>query len=106
MTKLEKVAKMYFNSRKKLEVPEGTELANQVKEIEEEINKKMTIWDDEDTFFKFSKINRLSLEERRLMIVFVILDCSINRVASLFQVDRKTISNRLDDIKRKVNKME
>lgn len=106
MTKLEKVAKMYFNSRKKLEVPEGSELAKQVKEVEDELNKKMTIWDDEEQYEKFSKINRLSLEERRLMIVFVLFDCSINRVASLFQVDRKTISNRLDDIKRKVNKME
>ena len=89
-------------SRKPLVVEEGSELAKRVKEVEEIISQPESIWGDEDMYHVFRKLDRLSLEERRLLIVYSLYDCSVNKVANLFNVDRKTIENRLFEIRRKI----
>lgn len=93
----------YFAVRKKLMLDEETELCDKVKEVEEEMSQPLTIWDDELQHERFSKIMNLGLEERRLLIVWSLLDCSTNRVANLFKVDRKTVTSRLNEILSKIN---
>lgn len=62
----------------------------------------MDIWSDEEEYETLQKVNNLCLEEKRLYIVYALLDCSINRVAELFKVDRKTIESRINEIKNKI----
>lgn len=83
-------------------IDDNTELAAKVREVEEEMSQPLTIWDDDETHDKYRKIMNLTLEERRLLIVWSIYDCSVNRVADLFQVDRKTVSSRLTEIFEKI----
>lgn len=93
----------FFAVRKRLMIDEDTELADKVREVEEEMSKPLTIWDDEDEHDRYHRIMSLGLEERRLLIVWSLLDCSTNKVANLFKVDRKTVSSRLTEILNKVN---
>lgn len=82
---------------------EETELCDKVKEVEEEMSQPLTIWDDELQHERFSKIMSLVLEERRLLIVWSLLDCSTNKVARLFKVDFKTVKSRINEILSKIN---
>lgn len=94
--------RLFFSAKKRLNIEEGSELSKLVSEVEEVMSQPMTIWDDEETYKKYSLIGDLPLEERRLLIVYALLDCSVNRVAALFKVDRKTIDNRINEIKEKL----
>ena len=62
----------------------------------------MDIWSDEEEYETLQKVNNLCLEEKRLYIVYALLDCSIPRVAKLFKVDVKTIKSRIDEIMNKI----
>ena len=64
----------------------------------------MDIWSDEEEYETLQKVNNLCLEEKRLYIVYALLDCSIPRVAKLFRVDVKTIKSRIDEIMNKIKK--
>ena len=79
-------------------------LCSKVKQVEEFLNEPMDIWSDEDEYESLQKVNNLSLEEKRLYIVFALLDCSIPKVAKLFKVDVKTIKSRIDEILTKIKK--
>lgn len=92
-----------FSKKKRLLIPDDNEeLVSKVKQVEEFLNEKMTIWDDEERFDKLQKLNGLSLEERRLYIVYALFDCNINRLANLFICDRKTVESRINEIKEKI----
>ena len=79
-------------------------LCSKVKQVEEFLNEPMDIWSDEEEYESLQKVNNLSLEEKRLYIVFALLDCSLPRVAKLFRVDVKTIKSRIDEILTKIKK--
>ena len=65
-----------FSKKKRLLIPDDNdELVSKVTQVEEFLNEKMTIWDDEERFDKLQKLNGLSLEERRLYIVYALFDC-------------------------------
>lgn len=85
-------------AKKPLLIPEGSEMAKKVCELEDIINTEMSIFDDEELFEKYRSVYNLPLDERRLLLVFSILDGSINKTALFFNVDRKTIKNRLETI--------
>lgn len=87
-----------FATKKKLVLPDDTELVHRVTEVEEEMNSPLGVFGDEERHRMFSKIMGLSLEERRLLIVWSILDCSFTRAAKLFKVDVKTVSSRINGI--------
>lgn len=87
-----------FATKKKLTLPDDTELVHRVTEVEQEMNSPLDVFGDEERHRMFSKIMSLSLEERRLLIVWSILDCSFTRAAKLFKVDVKTVSSRINDI--------
>lgn len=94
-----------FSKRKRLLLDESNEvLCSKVKQVEEFLNEPMNIWSDEDEYLTLQKVNNLSLEEKRLYIVFALLDCSIPKVAKLFRVDVKTIKTRIDEILTKIKK--
>ena len=93
---------LLFSKRKTLILNEGSELSVKVKQVEDFLNEPFTIWDDEERYETLQRLNNLSLEERRLYIVFSLLDCSLNKVAELFCVDRKTIETRIEEIKKKI----
>ena len=83
---------------------EKWELSKKVKEVEEIISEPKNIWTDDDEWSAFRIVYTLPLEERRLFIVYALLDCSIPRVAKLFRVDVKTIKSRIDEILTKIKK--
>lgn len=91
-----------FSKRKSLILDPSNELCSKVKQVEEFLNEPFTIWTDEEEYETLQKVNNLCLEEKRLYIVYALLDCSINRVAELFKVDRKTIESRINEIKDKI----
>ena len=92
-----------FSKRKRLLLDESNEvLCTKVKQVEEFLNEPMDIWSDEEEYETLQKVNNLSLEQKRLYIVFALLDCSIPKVAKLFKVDVKTIKTRIDEISEKI----
>lgn len=91
----------YFN-KKPLVYSPSNELHIQIKEYEDIINTPLSIFGDEDEHNFINKLNKLTTEERRLFIIYSIYDCSVNKVAQLFNVDRKTIYNRINEIKEKL----
>ena len=91
-----------FSKKKRLLLEEGTELVKKVKEVEEIISEPMDIWTDDDEWSAFRRVYTLPLEERRLFIVYSLYDSNINKVANLFNVDRKTIESRIKEIKEKI----
>ena len=93
-----------MSKRKKLLIDENTELSKKVKEVEEIISEPLTIWTDDDEFSAYRSVADLPLEERRLFIVYSLLDCSVTKVAKLLQVDTKTIKSRIDDIMKKLKR--
>ena len=93
-----------MSKRKKLLLDENTELSRKVKEVEEIISKPLTIWTDDDEWIAYRSVSELPLEERRLFIVYSLLDCSVTKVAKLLCVDRKTIDNRISEIKQKLKR--
>ena len=96
---------LLFSKRKRLLLDESNEvLCSKVKQVEEFLNEPMNIWSDEEEYETLQKVNNLSLEQKRLYIVFALLDCSLPRVAKLFRVDVKTIKSRIDEILTKIKK--
>ena len=96
---------LLFSKRKRLLLDESNEvLCTKVKQVEEFLNEPMNIWSDEEEYETLQKVNNLSLEEKRLYIVFALLDCSIPKVAKLFKVDVKTIKSRIEEILNKIKK--
>ena len=94
---------LLFSKRKRLLLDESNEvLCSKVKQVEEFLNEPMDIWSDEEEYETLQKVNNLSLEQKRLYIVFALLDCSIPKVAKLFRVDVKTIKSRIDEISEKI----
>lgn len=93
---------LLFSKRKRLLLDEKLELSKKVKEVEEIIYEPLDIFTDEDEWKIFRSVADLPLEERRLFIVYALLDCSIPRVAKLFRVDVKTIKTRIDEISEKI----
>ena len=93
-----------MSKRKKLLLDENTELSKKVKEVEDIINEPLTIWTDVDEFSAYRSVADLPLEERRLFIVYSLLDCSVTKVAKLLCVDNKTVKSRIDDIMKKLKR--
>lgn len=93
-----------MSKRKRLLIDENTELSKKVKEVEEIISEPLTIWTNDDEFSAYRSVSELPLEERRLFIVYSLLDCSVTKVAKLLCVDRKTIDNRIFEIKQKLKR--
>ena len=93
-----------MSKRKKLLLDEENELSRKVKEVEEIISEPLNIWTNDEEWIAYKSVSNLPLEERRLFIVYSLLDCSVTKVAKLLKVDRKTIDNRIFEIKQKLKR--
>ena len=93
---------LLFSKRKKLLLDEKWELSKKVTDVEEIISEPLNIFTDEDEWKIFRSVADLPIEERRLFIVYALLDCSLPKVAKLFRVDVKTIKTRIDEISEKI----
>lgn len=93
-----------FSKRKRLIVDEKWELSKKVTEVEEIISEPLDIFTDEDEWKALRSVADLPIEERRLFIVYALLDCSVPKVAKLFRVDVKTIKSRIEEIMNKIKK--
>lgn len=74
-------------------------MCEKVNYLEDVLNEKLNIWSDEETFEKYQKINSLNLSDKRLLLVFSILDGSIAKTATYFSVDRRTVITNIERIK-------
>ncbi len=90
-------------ARKTYDVIPTSDMAKRVGEIEQILQKKLEIWDDEDIYNKYQLLNRLNLSDRRLMIVYSLLDGSVTKTASYFKVNKKTILTNIERIKEILN---
>lgn len=93
---------LLFSKRKRLIVDEKWELSKKVTEVEEIISEPLDIFTDEDEWKALRSVADLPIEERRLFIVYALLDCSVPKVAKLFRVDVKTIKSRIEEIMNKI----
>lgn len=101
MTKKELIELAF--SKKTYDVIPTEDMAKRVGEIEQILQKKLEIWDDENVYNKYQSLNRLNLSDRRLMIVYSLLDGSITKTASYFKVNKKTILTNIERIKEILN---
>lgn len=85
-------------SRRTYEKIPTKDMAAKVTELENVINSKLNIWDDEEQYKRFQLIYKLNLSDRRLLLVYSILDGSIAKTATYFNVNRRTIQNNLERI--------
>ena len=74
-----------------------------VKDLELTIAESMNdIWVDPITREYYKKLLELELGERRLWLVYSLLDHSIIKTAAYFRADRKTVSKAITSIKEKL----
>jgi hypothetical protein len=62
-----------------------------------------SIWVDDIVISKYKSILNLDIDERRLYLVYIILNESIKQTALYFKIDRKTVSYFITEIKNKLN---
>lgn len=89
-------------ARKTYNVIPTEDMAKRVGEIEQILQKKLSIWEDEDVYAKYQLLNRLNLSDRRLMIVYSLFDGSVTKTASYFKVNKRTILSNLQRIKEQI----
>lgn len=99
MTKAERQRIELEMSRKTYESIPTEEMLEKVRYIEGVLNAKLDLWSDEETYKKYQKINTLNLSDKRLMIVYSLLDGSVAKTATFFSVNRKTIITNIERIK-------
>lgn len=97
LTKREKIELEF--SRRKYDVIPTEEMATKVMELEHMLDSDLGLWDDEYIYDNIHKLKKLNASDRRLLLVFSILDSSIIKTASYFKISRKTIKNNIDRIK-------
>jgi hypothetical protein len=87
-------------SKKKYDVlPDNKDVAEKVRYLEGILQQKLDLWGDEQEYSKFQKINKLNLSDRRLMLVYSIMDGSVAKTATFYKVNRKTILTNILRIK-------
>lgn len=80
-----------------------TELKNDIIYLEQYLQANIdSIWSDEELNTEYKKILELEIDERRLYLVYILLNQSIIKTSKYFQVDRKTVSLIIKNIKDKL----
>lgn len=99
MTKAERQQRELDFSRKRYDTIPTDEMREKVMDLENVLNEKFDIWKDEETYSKYQLINNLNLSDKRLLLVYSILDGSVARTATYFSVDRRTVITNIERIK-------
>lgn len=98
MTKKEMI-ELEFSKKKYDVLPDNKDVAEKVRYLEGVLQQKLDLWGDEQEYNKFKKINSLNLSDRRLMLVYSIMDGSVAKTATFYKVNRKTILTNILRIK-------
>lgn len=61
-----------------------------------------SIWGMDELNIEYRKLMNLDVDERRLFLVYILLNQSIVKTSLYFQVDRKTVSTVIKYIKEKI----
>lgn len=89
--------------RKKLNIELHDKLREEVDYLEKllifTIN---SIWADDDIIYKYKKIMELEIDERRLYLVYILMDEKIIKTAKYFDINRKIVSAVINEIKNKL----
>lgn len=99
MTKSEREKLELEFARKQYNVIPTEEMARKVTELEKMLDNDLEIWDDEYIYESMQKLKRLNVSDRRLLLVYSILDSSVIKTAAYFKVSRKTILSNINRIK-------
>lgn len=99
MTKSERERLELEFARKQYNVLPTEEMARKVTELEKMLDNDLEIWDDEFVYESMQRLKRLNVSDRRLLLVYSILDSSIIKTASYFRVSRKTVLSNINRIK-------
>ena len=98
MTK-KQLLELEFSKKKYDVLPDNKDVAEKVRYLEGVLQQKLDLWGDEQEYIKFKKINSLNLSDRRLMLVYSIMDGSVAKTATFYKVNRKTILTNILRIK-------
>ena len=98
MTK-KQLLELEFSKKKYDILPDNKDVADKVRYLEGVLQQKLDLWGDEQEYNKFKKINSLNLSDRRLMLVYSIMDGSVAKTATFYKVNRKTILTNILRIK-------
>ena len=101
MTK-KQLLELEFSKKKYDILPDNKDVADKVRYLEGVLQQKLDLWGDEQEYSKFQKINKLNLSDRRLMLVYSIMDGSIAKTATFYNVNRKTILTNIERIKEQI----
>lgn len=101
MTK-KQLLELEFSKKKYDVLPDNKDVAEKVRYLEGVLQQKLDLWGDEQEYSKFQKINKLNLSDRRLMLVYSIMDGSIAKTATFYNVNRKTILTNILRIKEQI----
>ena len=101
MTK-KQLLELEFSKKKYDVLPDNKDVADKVRYLESVLQQKLDLWGDEQEYSKFQKINKLNLSDRRLMLVYSIMDGSIAKTATFYNVNRKTILTNIIRIKEQI----
>lgn len=89
--------------RKKLNIELHDKLREEVDYLEKllifTIN---SVWADDDIIYKYKKIMALDIDERRLYLVYILMDEKIIKTAKYFDINRKIVSAVITEIKNKL----
>lgn len=77
-------------------------MLEKVRYLESVLQQKLDLWGDEQEYSKFQKINKLNLSDRRLMLVYSIMDGSVAKTATFYGVNRKTVLTNIERIKEQI----
>lgn len=92
-------------AKKKYDKIPTPEMAAKVSELEKVLNEGLDIWSDELQYKRFQAVYKLNLSDRRLILVYSLLDGSVPRTATYFQTSRKTIDTNIKRIKEEILKI-
>ena len=101
MTK-KQLLELEFSKKKYDVLPDNKDVAEKVRYLEGVLQQKLDLWGDEQEYNKFKKINSLNLSDRRLMLVYSIMDGSVAKTATFYKVNRKTILTNILRIKEQI----
>lgn len=89
-------------ARKTFDTIPTEEMREKVRELEESLDRRLGIWDDEETHQRLQVINGLNLSDKRLLLVFSILGGSVAKTASYFNCNRRTVNAAIAKIKEEI----
>lgn len=92
-----------MKKKKTYETITTEEMRQEVEDVEERMRSiEGDIFASPQETALYRMIKTLDTSERRLFIVYSQLNCSIIKTAKYFNVDRRTVSNRIKEIKDKI----